>query len=82
MKFKIMVHRDYDLRTPLDWKLMDISEYHPITVFVNRRRNIAHVFWRGEVEAWLRLKLPGTQLRGTTDSYLFGWLEKHVGRWL
>lgn len=64
MTASVFVYRGYDLRQPLEVKLEDMQTHADITVFLNRRHNLAHVFWNGEKEAWLRLPVPKGTLAG------------------
>ena len=78
----IFIYRDYDLRQPLDVKLADVHKFATCTVFLNRRHNLAHVFWAGEQEAWLRLPVPKGTLKGTSDYWVERWFKKRLDRWL
>lgn len=78
----VFVRRDYDLRQPLEVKLADVHKLAACTVLLNRRHNLAHVFWAGEQEAWLRLPVPKGVLKGTSDHWVDSWFKKRLGRWL
>ena len=82
MATSVFVYRGYDLRQPLEVKLEDMQTHADITVFLNRRHNLAHVFWNGEKEAWLRLPVPKGALAGTSDYWVECWFKKRLGRWL
>lgn len=78
----IFIYRGYDLRTHPQDKLADVHKLAEVTVFLNRRHNLAHVYWRGEDEAWLRLTVPRARLFGTSDFWVEQWFKERLKRWL
>lgn len=74
----VHIYRNYDLRTPMDVKLADVHKHTRLTIFLNRRHNLAHVFYKGEEDAYLRIRLPYQTLRNTHDEFCRKWLANRL----